>query len=72
MVYLTYTVIFPGHVFQVVAILALAVVAAKGVDTLPVVRAKVLACHTLIDVCNGEQGTQREGERESLGLGWLY
>ena len=51
LVYLTYTVIFAVNVFQIVAILALAVVAAKGVHTLSVVWAEVLPSYTFINIC---------------------
>lgn len=49
-VYLTYTVIFAVDIFQIVAFLALAVVAAKGVHTLSVVWAEVLPSYTLINI----------------------
>lgn len=48
LVYLTYTVIFAINIFQVVAILALAVVAAKSVHALSVVWAEVLPSNTFI------------------------
>lgn len=48
--YLTYTVIFAVNVFQVVALLALAVVVAEGVHALSVVGAEVLPCYTFIDI----------------------
>lgn len=47
---LTYAVVLALDVFQIVALLALAEVAAEGVDALPVVRAKVLPSNTFIDV----------------------
>lgn len=50
LVYLTYTVIFAVNIFQIVAILALAVVAAKGVHTLSVVWAEVLPSYTFINI----------------------
>lgn len=50
LIYLTYTVIFAVNIFQIVAILALAVVAAKGVHTLPVVWAEVLPSYTFINI----------------------
>lgn len=50
LVYLTYTVIFAVNIFQIVAVLTLAVVAAEGVHTLSVVRAEVLPGYTFIDV----------------------
>lgn len=50
LVYLTYTVIFAVNVFQIVAILALAVVAAKGVHTLSVVWTEVLPSYTFINI----------------------
>lgn len=49
-VYLTHTVIFSVDIFQIVTILALAVVAAKGVDTLSVVRAQVLPSYALVNI----------------------
>lgn len=49
-VYLTYTVIFAVDIFQIVAFLTLAVVAAKGVHTLSVVWAEVLPSYTLINI----------------------
>lgn len=49
-VYLTYTVIFAVDIFQIVALLALAVVAAKGVHTLSVVRAEVFPSYTFINI----------------------
>ena len=51
MVYLTYTIIFAINIFQIVAILALAVVAAKGVHTFSVVWAEVLPGNTFINIC---------------------
>ena len=60
-VYLTYAVVFAGHKFQVVAILALAQVAPKGVDALSVVGAQVLACDTFINICSGDRETE-EGD----------
>lgn len=50
LVYLTYTVIFAVNVFQIVALLALAEVAAKGVHTLSVVWAEVLPSYTFINI----------------------
>lgn len=50
LVYLTYTIIFSVYVFQVVAILALAVVAAECVHALSVERAEVLPGNTLINI----------------------
>lgn len=49
-VYLTYTVIFPTNIRQIVAILALAVVATKCVDTLSVVWAQVQPSYTFINI----------------------
>lgn len=49
-IYLTYTVIFAVDVFQIIALLALAVVAAKGVHTLSVVWAEVLPSYTLVNI----------------------
>lgn len=46
----TYTVVFAVDIFQIVAVLAFAEVAAKGVHTLSVVRAEVLASCTFIDI----------------------
>lgn len=50
LVYLTYTVIFAVDIFQIVALLALAEVAAKGVHTLSVVWAEVLPSYTFINI----------------------
>lgn len=47
---LTYAVVLALDVFQIVALLALAEVAAKGVDALPVVRAEVLPGNTFVNV----------------------
>lgn len=55
LVYLTYTVIFAINIFQIVAVLALAEVAAEGVHALPVVRAEVLPSYTFIDICKGRK-----------------
>lgn len=49
-VYLTYTVIFAVNIFQIVAILAFAEVAAKGVHTLSVVWTEVLPRYTFINI----------------------
>ena len=47
---LTYTVIFAVNILQVVTVLTLAEVAAKGVHTLSVVRAEVLSSYTFINI----------------------
>lgn len=47
---LTYAVVLALDVFEVVALLALAEVAAEGVHALPVVRAKVLPSNTFINI----------------------
>lgn len=47
---LTYTVVLALDVFEVVALLALAEVAAEGVHALPVVRAKVLPSNTFVNI----------------------
>lgn len=49
-VHLTYTVIFAVNILQVVTLLTLAEIAAKGVHTLSVVRAEVLSSYTFIDI----------------------
>lgn len=45
-----YTVIFSINILQIEAHLALAIVAAEGVDTLTVVWTEVLACYTFINI----------------------
>lgn len=50
LVHLTYTVIFAVNIFQVVTLLTLAEVAAKGVHTLSVVRTEVLSSYTFINI----------------------
>lgn len=50
LVYLTYTVIFAVDIFQVVAVLAFAVVAAEGVDALSVEWAVVLPGYAFVDI----------------------
>lgn len=49
-VYLTYTVIFAINIFQIEAILALAVVAAKGVHALSVVWTEVFPSDAFINI----------------------
>ena len=63
---LTYAVVFACHKFQVVAILALAQVAAEGVDALSVEGTQVLASDTFINICSGDR------ETEEVRFGWLY
>lgn len=46
----TYTVIFAVDVFQIIAILALAVIAAKGVHTLSIVWTEVLPGYAFINI----------------------
>lgn len=55
LVYLTYTVIFAINIFQIVAVLALAEVAAEGVHALPVVWAEVLPSYAFIDIWKGRK-----------------
>lgn len=50
LVHLTYTVIFAVNIFQVVTLLTLAEVAAKGVHTLSVVWTEVLSSYTFINI----------------------